>query len=623
MAAGSIVVDLLMRTGSFETDTKRAEKRLEELQKVAVEAGQMIAAGFAVVTTATIALVKTQIDAADEMGKAASKAGVTTESLSALAYAAELSGSSQEDMTQALGKLSRQMSEAAHGGETAKDAFKAIGISITNASGKMKTSDQVFKEIADRFASMPDGIGKTNAAIEIFGRSGANLIPTLNSGSAGLKEMADEAEQLGIIVGGDTATAAAEFNDNLTRLQKTAAGFGLTIANTVLPAMTRLSEETLRLNSGTGLAEIAGKAFNVVLETIAVLAANVAFVLTSIGREIGGIGAQLAAIATLDFKGFSFIGEQMKADAAAAREELDAFERRVLNINKGAGAGRGFVNPEIVKGAGSSFSIIPTGNKKEKDKATNLFVDVPMSTEEKARFEASSKRRQMLDGEKKAIEDYNKVMEEGKRIYEETRTPLEQLNITYGKLDELLQQGIIDWDTYGRAVINAQEQFDKANETTKKTNDLAKELGMTFTSAFEDAIVEGKKLSDVLRGLAQDILRIATRTLVTEPLANALTDGFKKMFGGAYASGGEVLGNRSYLVGENGPEMFTPRTAGTITPNSATSGATIVQNINVTTGVQQTVRAEIISLMPQIAGAAKAAVADAKLRGGSYAAALR
>ena len=89
--------------------------------------------------------------------------------------------------------------------------------------------------------------------------------------------------------------------------------------------------------------------------------------------------------------------------------------------------------------------------------------------------------------------------------------------------------------------------------------------------------------------------------------------------------GGPVTGGQSYLVGENGPEIFTPGASGGITPNNQIQGSGVVVNqvINVTTGVQQTVRAEIMTLMPQIAGAAKAAVADAKLRGGSYAAALR
>jgi hypothetical protein len=93
------------------------------------------------------------------------------------------------------------------------------------------------------------------------------------------------------------------------------------------------------------------------------------------------------------------------------------------------------------------------------------------------------------------------------------------------------------------------------------------------------------------------------------------------MFAGSRERGGDVIGGRSYLVGENGPEMFTPRGTGTISPNG--SGGTIVQNINISTGVAQTVRAEVMSLMPQIISAAKNAVADARQRGGSYASSMR
>jgi hypothetical protein len=94
------------------------------------------------------------------------------------------------------------------------------------------------------------------------------------------------------------------------------------------------------------------------------------------------------------------------------------------------------------------------------------------------------------------------------------------------------------------------------------------------------------------------------------------------MFAGSRERGGDVIGGRSYLVGENGPEMFTPRGTGTITPNGGGGGG-IVQNINISTGVAQTVRAEIMSLMPQIINAAKSAVADARMRGGSYASSMR
>ena len=85
------------------------------------------------------------------------------------------------------------------------------------------------------------------------------------------------------------------------------------------------------------------------------------------------------------------------------------------------------------------------------------------------------------------------------------------------------------------------------------------------------------------------------------------------------ANGGPANAGQRYIVGERGPEVFTPTVGGHITPNNgSTGGTTIVQNINVSTGVQQTVRAEIRQMMPQIADSAKGAVLDAKRRGGSY-----
>ena len=119
----------------------------------------------------------------------------------------------------------------------------------------------------------------------------------------------------------------------------------------------------------------------------------------------------------------------------------------------------------------------------------------------------------------------------------------------------------------------------------------------------------------------KELYRIYVVKKITGMITGALEGSNVPLFGGK-ANGGPVGAGGSYLVGERGPEIFTPSTSGTITPNSksggAGSGVTIVQNINVSTGVQQTVRAEIRQMMPQIADSAKGAVLDAKRRGGSY-----
>jgi hypothetical protein len=150
------------------------------------------------------------------------------------------------------------------------------------------------------------------------------------------------------------------------------------------------------------------------------------------------------------------------------------------------------------------------------------------------------------------------------------------------------------------------------------------------------AVIMGTKsakdaFADMTRAIIADLVKIQIRKAIVEPLSGVLDTALGSIFPGsqmpfpARAMGGSVTAGQPYMVGEQGAELFVPGQTGTIVPNNkmAAGGVTVVQNINVTTGVQQTVRAEIMTLMPQIANAAKSAVADAKLRGGSYAAALR
>ena len=126
--------------------------------------------------------------------------------------------------------------------------------------------------------------------------------------------------------------------------------------------------------------------------------------------------------------------------------------------------------------------------------------------------------------------------------------------------------------------------------------------------------------------IVNDLIRLQVQRKITGPIASALdklipADATIPM----KAMGGSVAANRPYIVGENGAELFVPGGSGTIIPNNKISGGggTVVnQTINVHAGVAQTVRAEIMGMMPQIAETTKAAVVDARRRGGSFAAAF-
>lgn len=130
---------------------------------------------------------------------------------------------------------------------------------------------------------------------------------------------------------------------------------------------------------------------------------------------------------------------------------------------------------------------------------------------------------------------------------------------------------------------------------------------------------------DMARSIINDIAMMVIRQQITAPIAGAISSALPTFFGGSTpkAIGGSVQAGKPYMVGERGAEMFVPSRSGSIVPaQDQNGGVSVVQNINISTGVQQTVRAEIQSMLPQIANASKAAVLDARRRGGSFAAAF-
>lgn len=104
------------------------------------------------------------------------------------------------------------------------------------ASGVL-TTDEALKRIADRFATAPDGINKTTAAVELFGKSGAQMISFLNQGREGIEGMQSEAKKLGLELSTNTARQAEVMNDQLRTLKFAGEGFAISLFNSVLPAL--------------------------------------------------------------------------------------------------------------------------------------------------------------------------------------------------------------------------------------------------------------------------------------------------------------------------------------------------------------------------------------------------
>ncbi|MCM2309216.1 MAG: hypothetical protein NDI91_17305 [Sulfuritalea sp.] len=209
-------------------------------------AGPIAVAGTAIAaaSAALAASVKSAIDTGDQFNKLSQKTGIAVESLSALAYAGDLADVNLESLATGIKKLSVNMAEAASNTKSkAAEAFGALGVAVKDVNGNLRSSDAVLGDVADKFAGMKDGAGKTALAVALFGKAGADMIPFLNQGSKGLAEMASEAQKFGLVLSGKTAKAAEEFNDNLGRMSAMAKGFGYELAQNVLPWLVRMSDE--------------------------------------------------------------------------------------------------------------------------------------------------------------------------------------------------------------------------------------------------------------------------------------------------------------------------------------------------------------------------------------------
>ncbi len=261
---GTLTIDLKANTASFSQSMdkmshlsgKTANDVKRSLSRIAA-AG--IAMGLAVATGVT-ALIKHSLDAADRLDELAQSAGTTTDTLSALGYAAKFSGVDTEQLAATLGKLSKSSLAAQNGNEGLRRVFKSLGVEVESSKGHLKDSGVLFEELAPGFSKMADGAGKTAISLMLLGKGGAASIPVLNQLGESQGKLTAEARQFGIVIGSDTARAAAQVNDNLDKLKAVVTGLSQSLLAATLPALVKLSERLIAVAKEANIPDLA-KAF--------------------------------------------------------------------------------------------------------------------------------------------------------------------------------------------------------------------------------------------------------------------------------------------------------------------------------------------------------------------------
>ncbi|MCA1381303.1 hypothetical protein [Bradyrhizobium sp. BRP23] len=318
-------------------DTSSLDKSLSESQSKLAGFGSKLALGFAAAaaaaTAAAVAVtsqVHSAIEAADQLNKMSQSTGLSTEELSKLKYAADLSDVSTEALGKSMGKLSKAMVAAAtEGASPAANAFNAMGVSVRNNDGTLRESSEVLKDVADKFAFYKDGAEKTNLAIQIFGKSGAALIPLLNQGRDGLEQAGEEAAKFGLVLDKKTTMAAEAFNDNLKRMDSIKQGIVMTVTAKMLPSFEQLSEVMLETRKNTELWNSVGDAL-----------ANTMKALVTVGVTLVTTWQQIFATASNLKQAFGLLAsgevsaafEKMKASTAQTVEAFTGLKQTVSSL---------------------------------------------------------------------------------------------------------------------------------------------------------------------------------------------------------------------------------------------------------------------------------------------------
>jgi hypothetical protein len=302
---------------SFEKIHSKMERVNKQFEKMA----GLFALGFA--AEKIVEGARHFAEYADEIEKSGQKSGIAADKLQGLQFAAKMSDVSAKDLDNSLKKLAKAMEGAGAAGNKGAEAFAAVGIKASDLK-HMKTED-VLAKVADAFANSKDGAGKAAIAMELFGKSGIDMIPFLNKGSGSIKELVAQAKKMGLVLSGEALESAAKLDDQFKLMDAQMAGLQRRTSSALVPAFLQITN-TFSQSTQEGGA-LAG-AFDRVGEVLLVLTSAASYATQSmyaIGITIGATTAAVVAAVHGDFTAAKQIMDMVDKDIEASTKKFEAF----------------------------------------------------------------------------------------------------------------------------------------------------------------------------------------------------------------------------------------------------------------------------------------------------------
>ncbi len=575
--------------------------------------------------------IKEAVDYGDRLNDLSKATGASVEQLSFLDYAAKQSGTSLEGITSGIGRLQKNLIEVSNGGgPAAARALRALGLDARElASADLATQ---LGTIGDKLKDIKNPAERAATAQALFGKGARELVPLLLEGTEGLDDMIARFRELGGEVSTGVAQKFDKLNDTFVDFDVATGALKRNVAEAVTGPLTSFVNfwvDAPDVISGA-LSNLTAR-FGVWANELKIVFAEADIATQTALRDLipGDVGDQRfdAKIA----EGIERL-EAAKAGLVKAREILDIETERPPGSRGGAPRlGGNTVAPpsdsptdgqlkefERLKEAQDSYL---DGFRKQlalQDQTTEAArVQADIAFGSAAKFDEVTQRtalalaeqldlkKQQADADKEALaaqearldaleeeaeleaKAQQAIVQRRQAIIDQLQTPLEKYVETVKELSS--PELGLGQETIQRGIRAARTELETAQDKANGLKDVAQELGLTFSSAFEDAIIAGKSFQSILVGIAQDIARLFIRKSITEPLVGALSGAFSNGlsglfgggggggfsnpgaldFGGARATGGSVSPGKFYMVGERGPEYFAPGVSGAIVPAGA------------------------------------------------------
>lgn len=523
-----LVTVLEAQTAKYSADLDKANRKLDKFSKDARKSLGSLDAAAAKVTASIRSLgAGFSVFAAANIIRGAIALG---DALDKAAIKAGVSGRVMSELAHAakmadvdIGGLSnalRFMQTNLSKAETGSAEVKEAlaAIGTTLREVKALTPDKQFEFLAGRINALIDPADKARASVALFGKAGADLLPLFSDGAEGIRKAREEAVKLGIALSDNQIKILAEADDAVKRLSQSWRGFSATITTWVAPKLTQLLNELTVLK-------------------------RVYFGSGSIGENLRGLqdemageresarfgviqrGAQDAPPGFVDTKGAE---EAAKKATEAARKAAEAEKR---------------LNAEFMSGIrdamGGAYGQIDRDYDDEADRHLQHFIEP-------------------------AIDNLGKLSDAARTAYDE-------VSIYADEAARNMQTAFADFlfDPFENGVKGMLKNF--VDVMRRITAEIA--AAAIFDSKSKGGLGLADWLSGALGGLFGDAI------VPSGP--KVLPGGALTPFSGPRAAGGPVDAGYSYLVGERGPELFTPRAAGHITPNHALGGGIVInQNVD-------------------------------------------